>query len=165
MYANRLTGFTLNLCPNCKTFTIVGQSTTVNTLLELSGLSTHSNIRSIDVSSNFFPGGPEAICSGNWPSSLTSITINQITGPNTQLRPISAWTKSFSTCTQLKTLNMRNNALTRTSVDFIICNIKDLVISNNITGGTLNLTNQASAGTADDNNPPSGFISITNKQH
>jgi hypothetical protein len=117
-------------------------------------------------------GGADAVCSGNWPSSLRTLnlssthgTTNDVTNANNFF--FSNWNKSFITATNLRTLNLQNCGISRTGVDLIICSIKDSVVGNfgvnPRTAGTISINNTIATPTAALNSAPSGFISITNK--
>jgi hypothetical protein len=80
---------------------------------------------------------------------LTGLTINA--------NPIVNWSTSFSSATSLKLLDMRNNLLNQSSVDFILCNLNSLVgaVGGLPTGGKLSLENQTNV-TYWFNSSPSG---------
>jgi hypothetical protein len=108
-----------------------------NFITNLTNLNSNISLLYLDISNNQINNQYNLLPLGNsFPSSLTGLTINA--------NPIVNWSTSFSSATSLKLLDMRNNLLNQSSVDFVLCNLNSLVgaVGGLPTGGKLSLENQ-----------------------
>jgi hypothetical protein len=124
-------------------------------ILKIDNLHKNNTIETLTVNlCKFDPAlGVDALTTSNFPPTLKTFTCNQINVPPSNsttgaatagsLFPFSNWNKSFAGCSGLTAIDLRNNGMTQTAVDFIICNIKDLANTHNILIGNLQLQNDA----------------------